>query len=197
MFMKLFCISVLNVAEKCKSMSKVSISNPSGYISPTSVATSGSCPVDISIPSGQLLKFSLNNFLKKSGSACYEVAVIKEKDKQKSIHVCQSDPRTKEVMMTSSSHVTVHFSDFQIGESVGSFLLHYEGNHIYYYQTLNNLLYHVVRAELSNRQCRHVPRAPSKRGAPKKQKKKKKNQQAKKSKLSEKKNFQLPHICKQ
>ena len=52
---------------------------------------------------------------------------VPEKDNQKSVHVCQSDPRTKEVMMTSSSHVTVHFSDFQIGESVGSFLLQYEG----------------------------------------------------------------------
>ena len=85
------------------------------------------CPVTIEVPNGRLIKFTIYNFMKKSGSACYEVAVIKEKDKQKSIHVCQSDPRTKEVMMTSSSHVTVHFSDFQIGESVGSFLLHFEG----------------------------------------------------------------------
>ena len=46
---------------------------------------------------------------------------------------------------------------------------------------------HECRAGLSNRQYRHVPRAPSKRGAPKKQTKKKererekKNQQAKKT----------------
>ena len=112
------------------STSQVSITDPSGYLSTTSATGSTLCRVRLEAPSGRLIKFTVHNFLTKSGSACYEIAVIKEKDNQKSVHVCQSDPRTKEVMMTSSSHVTVHFSDFQIGESVGSYLLHYEGNEL-------------------------------------------------------------------
>ena len=130
------------VKAKCSGTKDIEITSDKGYLSTASLSSTPTvnCPVTVTVPKGRLIKFTLYNFTKKSGSACYEVAVIKEKDNQKSVHVCQSDPRTKEVMMTSSSHVTVHFSDFQIGESVGTFLLHYGGNDKFVDQMLWQLL---------------------------------------------------------
>ena len=65
--------------------------------------------------------------LSPESSVCYEVGPIKEGDASKTVLVCGGDPRQKVVHISNGGPVEVSFVDKSVLNTLGHFLIHYEG----------------------------------------------------------------------
>ena len=132
--------------KQCRESRRVRLLGPSGYIASvvTEEGAAGSvhCPWLIRVNEGQRINLTIYNFLIELPHAedgnkiklntrrqenCFQLLEIKEHGNYREVALCPDDPRTKSVYLSNSNEVTVNVVDRRLLESVGTFLLKYEG----------------------------------------------------------------------
>ena len=111
--------------------------NKIGYIPstiPNSRKGTAQCPWKLTL-AGNIMNVTLFKFPKQSddsllaptSSLCYEIGRIKERNEQKNIMVCGTDPRHKHVYVSHGGDIEISFTEKAVLDTLGRFLLHYQG----------------------------------------------------------------------
>lgn len=96
------------------------------------------CTIRISLPPGMRVNLTIHNYspppafdqLMATSSACYEIGSVKEKDVIQSIHKCLSDPRQKQIYLSTDGAVDVTIPNSIDTNVVGNFILEYKGKQL-------------------------------------------------------------------